>query len=164
MTPIRGDITFTEEDKRGIRFPHEEALVISAVVSNMEIRRILVDSGSSMDILFAEAFRMMGLKRENLAPKETTLMGFEGSTIRALGEIVLPISLGEEPCTRTIIANFLVVDTKHPSYNIILGRPTLNAIGAVISTYCLKIKFPTKYGVGEVRGIRRARENVDATL
>ncbi|KAL0428260.1 UNVERIFIED_CONTAM: hypothetical protein Slati_3000800 [Sesamum latifolium] len=91
-------------------------------------------------------------------------MGFEGSTIRALGEIALPISLGEEPCTRTIIANFLVVDTEHPSYNIILGRPTLNAIGAVISTSCLKIKFPTRYGVGEVRGIKRVRENAGAKL
>ncbi|KAL0458087.1 UNVERIFIED_CONTAM: hypothetical protein Slati_0435900 [Sesamum latifolium] len=161
---LRGDITFIEEDKKGIRFPHEEALVISAVVSNMKIRRILVDSGSSVDILFTEAFRRMGLKRENLALKETTLMGFEGSTIRALGEIALPISLGEEPCTKTIIANFLIVDTEHPSYNIILGRPTLNAIGAVISTSCLKIKFPTRCEIGKFEGIKRARENADAKL
>ncbi|KAL0395001.1 UNVERIFIED_CONTAM: hypothetical protein Slati_4466300 [Sesamum latifolium] len=125
---IQGDITFTKEDKKGIKFPHEEALVISAIVSNVEVRRILIDSGRSVDILFEETFRKMGMSREDLAPKETKLMGFE-------------------------------VDTLYPSYNIILGRPTLNAIGAVISTSCLKMKFPTKYGIREVRGSQKsARE------
>ncbi|KAL0456000.1 UNVERIFIED_CONTAM: hypothetical protein Slati_0939200 [Sesamum latifolium] len=65
-----GDITFTEEDKKGIKFRHEEALVISAVVSNVEIRRILIDSGSSVDILFEETFRKMGMSRENLSPRK----------------------------------------------------------------------------------------------
>ncbi|KAL0360982.1 UNVERIFIED_CONTAM: hypothetical protein Sradi_3782700 [Sesamum radiatum] len=86
-------------------------------------------------------------------------MGFEGSTIRAIGEVILPISLGEEPQIKKVMVHFLVVDTSYPSYNIILGRPTLNVIGAVISTSCLKVKFPTKYGIGEVHGNQKsARE------
>ena len=38
------------------------------------------------------------------------------------------------------------------SYNVIIGRPTLNCCKAATSTYCLKVKFPTKNGVGELRG------------
>ena len=38
------------------------------------------------------------------------------------------------------------------SYNVIIGRPTLNRWKAVTSTYCLKVKFPTDNGVGEVKG------------
>ena len=38
------------------------------------------------------------------------------------------------------------------SYNVIIGRPTLNHWKAATSTYCLKVKFPTENGVGEVRG------------
>ena len=38
------------------------------------------------------------------------------------------------------------------AYNAILGRPILNAWKAVTSTYHLMIKFPTDYGVGELRG------------
>ena len=46
---------------------------------------------------------------------------------------------------------FLVVDCSF-AYNAILGRPTLNSWKVVTSTYHLMIKFPTKYGVEEVRG------------
>ena len=38
------------------------------------------------------------------------------------------------------------------SYNVIIGRPTLNRWKATTSTYCLKVKFPTDNRVGEVRG------------
>ena len=38
------------------------------------------------------------------------------------------------------------------SYNVIIGKPTLNRWKAATSTYFLKVKFPTDNGVGEVRG------------
>nr|XP_023920863.1 uncharacterized protein LOC112032326 [Quercus suber] len=47
--------------------------------------------------------------------------------------------------------NFLVVDSPS-SYNVIIGRPTLNRWKAATSTYCLKVKFPIEQGVGEIRG------------
>ena len=46
--------------------------------------------------------------------------------------------------------DFLVVGCPS-SYNVIIGRPTLNRWKAATSTYCLKVKFPTDNGVGEVR-------------
>ncbi|GAV77677.1 hypothetical protein CFOL_v3_21148 [Cephalotus follicularis] len=46
---------------------------------------------------------------------------------------------------------FLVVDTPSP-YNVIIGRPGLNLIEAIVSTRHLLMKFPTRFGVGEVRG------------
>ena len=47
--------------------------------------------------------------------------------------------------------DFLVVD--YPSsYNVIIGRPTLNKWKSSTSTYCLKVKFPIENGVGKVRG------------
>ncbi|GAV58293.1 hypothetical protein CFOL_v3_01827 [Cephalotus follicularis] len=46
---------------------------------------------------------------------------------------------------------FLVVDTPSP-YNAIIGRPGLNLMESIVSTRHLLVKFPTRFGVGEVRG------------
>ena len=51
------------------------------------------------------------------------------------------------------------------SYNVIIGRPTLNKWKAATSTYCLKVKFPTDEGIGEVKGDQvLARECYQAVL
>ena len=51
------------------------------------------------------------------------------------------------------------------SYNVIIGRPTLNKWKAATSTYCLKVKFPTDNGVGKVKGDQvLARECYQAVL
>ena len=47
--------------------------------------------------------------------------------------------------------DFLVVDCPS-SYNVIIGRPTLNKWKATTSTYYLKVKFPIDNGVSEVKG------------
>ena len=47
--------------------------------------------------------------------------------------------------------NFLIVDCSS-SYNIIIGRPTLNSWKAATSTYHLYVKFPMEHGIGEVQG------------
>ena len=60
--------------------------------------------------------------------------------------------------------DFLVVDCPS-SYNVIIGRPTLNRWKEAMSTYCLKVKFPTDNVVGEVRGDQiLARECYQAVL
>ena len=46
-------ITFTKEDARGVQFPHNDAVVVSLNIANYDVRRILVDNGSSADILLA---------------------------------------------------------------------------------------------------------------
>ena len=67
-----------------------------------------------------------------------------------LGAVRLSVMVGDYPQQITKDMTFLVVDYSF-AYNAILGRPTLNSWKAVISTYHLMIKFPTDYGVGELR-------------
>ena len=57
---------------------------------------------------------------------------------------------------------FLIVDAPS-AYNILLGRPSLNAIKAIPSTYHMMIKFPTTGGVGMVRGDQRVAKECDST-
>ena len=59
---------------------------------------------------------------------------------------------------------FLIVDAPS-TYNMLLDRPSLNAIKAIPSTYHMMIKFPTTGGVGMVRGDQRvARECYSASM
>ena len=79
------------------------------------------------------------------------LVGFGGTRVLPLGAVTLFIVVGDYPQQITKDVTFLVVDCS-PTYNAILRRPTFNLWKAVTSTYHLMIKFPTDYGVGELRG------------
>ena len=157
-------ITFSDSDLEGCQHPHDDPLVVRAVVANKTVHRVLVDNGSSTDIIFASAFDKMGIGRERLEPINTHLRGFSGEKVLPLGSIQLVLTLGDPPCQATTTARFLIVDA--PSvYNMLLGRPSLNAIKAIPSAYHMMIKFPTVSGVGMVRGDQRvARECYSAFM
>ena len=75
-----------------------------------------------------------------------------------LGLIQLVLTLGDPPCQATLAMRFLIVDAPS-AYNLLLGKPSLNAIRVVPSAYHMIIKFLTANGVGMVRGDQRvARE------
>ena len=59
-------ITFSDFDMEGCQHPHDNPLVIKSIVANKTIHRVLVDNGSSADIIFASAFDKMGIGREKL--------------------------------------------------------------------------------------------------
>ena len=54
-------ITFSDSDLEGCQHPHEDPLVIRAVVANKTVHQVLVNNGSSADIIFASAFDKMGI-------------------------------------------------------------------------------------------------------
>ena len=81
-----------------------------------------------------------------------------------LGSIQLVLTLGDPPCQATTTVRFLIVDSPS-AYNVLLGRPSLNAIKAIPSAYHMVVKFPTTNGVGMVRGDQRvARECYSASM
>ena len=71
-----------------------------------------------------------------------------------LGSVQLVLTLGAPPCQAITTIKFLIVDAPL-AYKMLLGRPSLNALRAVPSTYHMVIKFPIENGVGVVRGDQR---------
>ncbi|GFY91075.1 hypothetical protein Acr_07g0012710 [Actinidia rufa] len=95
-------ITFNNDDLKGLHLPHDDALVVSAVITNFNIQRILVDNGSSADMLFVSAFDKMKIELDKLHPFHTPLVGFGGNMTHPLGWIKFPVTLGMEPHQTTI--------------------------------------------------------------
>jgi len=65
---------------------------------------------------------------------------------RSGGYIELRTTFTDEVASRTEKIKYLVVNAPS-AYNILLGRPTLNRIGAVPSTRHMKVKLPSMEGV-----------------
>ncbi|XP_065629979.1 uncharacterized protein LOC136067698 [Quercus suber] len=140
-------ITFTDEDAERVHHPHDDAIVITLLIADYKTRRVLIDNGSSADILYYPAFQQMRLGRDLLRPTSSPLVGFGGMKVQSVGSVSLPVTVGAYPQQVTKEVNFLVVDCSS-SYNAIIGRPTLNRWKAITSTYHLLVKFPTEHGIG----------------
>ncbi|KAL5562596.1 hypothetical protein UlMin_032343 [Ulmus minor] len=89
----------------------------------------------------------MNLVGVKIEPTTSSLSGFTGDSISSEGILNLPVELGSSPCQHIQAVDFVLVDCPSP-YNVIIGRPTLNKIRAVTSTYHLLVKFPTVGGIG----------------
>ena len=100
----------------------------------------------------------MGIEREKLEPVNAHLRGFSRDRVLPLWSVQLVLTLGDPPCQATTTIKFLIVEAPS-AYNMLLGRPSLNAIRTIPSTYNMVVKFPTENGVGKAQGDQRiARE------
>jgi hypothetical protein len=140
-------INFSEKDSTGISQPHDDTLVLSLKINTHRVRRILVDTSSSTDVMYVDAFTKMGYDPMHLVKVHTPLVGFTDVAMVPEGLMWMRVEFGTPPQTTSLMIDFLIV--KAPSaYNVILGRKTLYELGATISILCLKIKFLTPQGVG----------------
>ncbi|XP_045791855.1 uncharacterized protein LOC123886594 [Trifolium pratense] len=147
------DLAFTARDGLEVAPHDDDPLVIQVQILNCDVKRVLIDSGSSADIMYWEAFKAMQLAEEQLQPYAGALVGFSGEQVDVMGYASLLTTFGEGNNAKTIKVRYLVVKTPFTSYNIIIGRPAFNTLGAAMSTLYLAIKYPLDNGgVGTVRG------------
>ena len=90
-------ITFTDEDASRIHHPHDDAIVITLLIADYSTRRVLIDNGSSADILYYPAFQQMNLGQDQLRPVHSPLVGFGGMKVQPIGTISLPVVVGAYP-------------------------------------------------------------------
>ncbi|KAK2435872.1 hypothetical protein QL285_020899 [Trifolium repens] len=151
--PPAPDLSFSPKDATNIASHDDDPLVIQVQILNCDVKRVLIDSGSSADIMYWDAFKAMQLAGEQLQPYHGTLVGFTGDQAEVMGYITLLTTFGVKESAKTIKVRYLVVRNPYASYNIIIGRPAFNALGAAMSTLYLAIKYPLDNGgVGTIRG------------
>ncbi|XP_022027341.1 uncharacterized protein LOC110928620 [Helianthus annuus] len=99
-----------------------DLLIISAVVGDYNIRRILVDTGSSEDTIYEHCFNRMQPEDRKLLV-HAPIKGFTGEKVDPIGQITFPVTFGQTPRERTILLTFLVLRAEF-YHNVIIGRFT----------------------------------------
>ncbi|KAJ8423711.1 hypothetical protein Cgig2_016462 [Carnegiea gigantea] len=128
---------------------YNDPLVGEMKVASAIVRRILVDTGSSN----------LKYSGREIVPLVHPILGFKGQEVNPTGMIRLSLRFGDKTKARTLEIGFLVIDVPI-AYNVILGRPTLHKVKAVIAPYLLQLHFKADDGnIGTMqRDQRRAQE------
>ncbi|XP_034203886.1 uncharacterized protein LOC117618428 [Prunus dulcis] len=90
-------ITFCQEEEEGILYPHDDPMIIRAEIADYDVGRVLIDTGSSVSVIFAEAFREMGINDNQVDRQLTPLLSFSGDLVQPIGSVRLPITFGTAP-------------------------------------------------------------------
>lgn len=158
------DVVFKDRDSDGLLTPTVDPMVVTIGIGPAIVRRVLVDSGASVNVLFINAFSQMKLSMADMRACPNKIHGFTVQPTQPVGVIDLLVELGEGEKKVAMIQTFVVVD-EHSAYNAFLGKPTLTAFKIALAPWCLTTKFPTERGVVVIKGDQKtARECYMAEL
>ena len=87
-------IAFTEEDLQEVRIPHDDPVIILLTIANFNVKRILVDNGSSADILYYDAFQKIKLPCNQILPISAPLVGFIRSSVPVTSQLLISTKMG----------------------------------------------------------------------
>ncbi|XP_059639107.1 uncharacterized protein LOC132281420 [Cornus florida] len=110
-------IRFDKTDLMRVQILHEDPLVISLTVAECLVRRMLIDLGSSTNIMPRVTFDRLEIKPEELKSTGNPLLGFDGKRVELIGTVELVVRAAE----RDLVERFVVVEI-YPSYNLLMGR------------------------------------------
>ncbi|XP_014498742.1 uncharacterized protein LOC106759880 [Vigna radiata var. radiata] len=138
-------ISFSDEDFHAPDPDQDDPMVIVAMIARYQVGKVLIDQGSSANILYWKTFQQMDIPEGAIRPFHEQIVGFVGERVDTRGYVELKVSLGLEKDAKELQVRFLLVEAD-TSYNALLGRPCLNAFGAIISTPHLVLKYPADRG------------------
>ena len=138
---------FSDEGKIRTIQPYNDALVITLRIGGYDMKRVMVDQGNAVKMMYPDLYKGLSLRVEDLTPYSSPLVSFEGKVIISKGQIRFPVQTGSE----TVEVDFIVVDAYSP-YTAIVARPWLHTLEAVSSTLHQKVKYPSEGQIEEILG------------
>ena len=119
-------LTFTEDEIPSEGRAHNKALHISVKCMDHFISRVLIDNGSSFNVMPKTTLNKLPSDGIHLRLSTMVVRAFDGSKREVIREVELPVRVG--PCTLQVV--FQVMDIL-PAYNCLLGRPWIHTAGVV---------------------------------
>lgn len=149
-------VTWTREDHPTVMpSPGGYALVLNPTIiawCTCKFSRVLINGGSSINILYHDRMTQLGLKAEDLEPTRTTFHDIvPGLSCSPIGRVQLNVLFGDSNHFRREPIWFEVVDLSS-AYHTLLGRPALAKFMAVPHYAYLKMKMPGPKGLITITG------------
>src|SRR3989337_456748 len=146
-------ITFDKHDHpTSIRHGGSAALVLDPIIDGFHLTRVLMDGGSSLNLIYQDTIRKMGIDPSRIKPTNTTFKGvMPGVEARCTGSITLEVVFGSPDNFRSEDLIFDIVPFRS-GYHALLGRTAFARFNAVPHYAYLKLKMPGPRGVIIVNG------------
>jgi hypothetical protein len=141
-------ITFDRDDHSDfVPSPGRYPLVIDPIIDNVRLSKVLMDGGSSLNIIYAETLELLGVDRSKVRADAAPFHGIAPEKrILPLGRIDLPVCFGAPSNFRKETLTFEVVGFRG-TYHAVLGRPCYAKFMAIPNYIYLKLKMPGPNGV-----------------
>nr|CAD40314.2 OSJNBb0013O03.9 [Oryza sativa Japonica Group] len=146
-------IEFSDEDHpKAAVILGRNPIVVEPTIRNIKVARVLVDGGSSINLLFASTLDAMGIPLGELTPTDQPFHGITPqSSSKPLGKIMLPVTFGQASNFRTEQITFHVVEFD-TAYNAIIGRTALAKFMAASHYAYQVLKMPGPKGTITIQG------------
>ena len=127
--------------------PHNDALVVTLRIGGYKVKRVMVDQGSCVKVIYLDLYKGLNLKPEDLTIYDSPLVSFDRKIVILKGQIRIPVQAG----SKVVEVDFIVVDAYSP-YTAIVARPWLHTLGAVSLTLHQKVKYLSGDRIEELIG------------
>ena len=94
VLPVDGPISFPPINLTRVITPHYDALVLTVCINSFDVHRVLIDPGSTTDLLHLPTFKQMRVPIDHLRSASKVLSGFNGATTLSVGDITFSVKAG----------------------------------------------------------------------
>ena len=109
---IQPSLSFSNEDKIETIQPHGDALVVTFRIWGYVVKRVMVDQGRCVEVMYPDLYKGLNLKPEDLTAYDSPLVSCDDKLIAPKGQIRLPIQAKSEE----VEVDFIVVDAYSPTW------------------------------------------------
>ena len=121
--------------------------MLDPTIRNVRFKKVLIDGGSALNLLFTRALTELGLTKDDLVPIDSPFWGIvPGRASQPLGQITLPVWFGTADHFRTKYMNFFMADFD-TTYHAILGQQALTKFMVMPHYVYLVLKISMEQGI-----------------
>ncbi|KAG4954339.1 hypothetical protein JHK87_039933 [Glycine soja] len=98
-------------------------MVVSIIITNFMVSKVLIDQGNSTDILYWRTFHRLEVSPDIVHPHAGPLLGFVGKIVETRDYVDLMTTFGQRQLSRSLTIRFLLVDVDTSYFGLIAPYP-----------------------------------------